>query len=425
MKLVIFLLAWIPSILARTASFHPTDRSDIRFDITVPQLENSAPSSIYFRIQAPDSIEWIALAQGTQMADANMFLVYASASNPHNITISPRRAIGHVPPLYNHDTHISILPGSHSGIDNGSITAAIECHSCLEGYGGSMNPSSTSTHWVWAFRERQGSGNGESLRSDDVTARIHFHSSFGRVIVDLSHARTGHSSSPSDGGGGYQNPFTDPDFRAVRPADGTTSSGDSHSSLVTAHAVLMSLAFLVFFPLFALTVPLGHPLLKVHAPLQISTILITLIGASLGLYLWLSWGTPPTAAPHPILGLALISLLTFILPTLGYLQHLHFVRVGRKGLYAYVHRWLARVVIVTGVGNGVLGLLWAGAERRLVGWYVVLAAVVLFVYVGIKGWISRGDVRRRRDSVERIEDPYRDLDVDGVEVEAGDGDGQR
>ncbi|CEL09736.1 hypothetical protein ASPCAL12866 [Aspergillus calidoustus] len=361
------------------------------------------------------------------MADANMFLVYASASNPHNITISPRTATGHVPPLYNHHTHISLLPTSSSGIDNGIITAEIECHTCLEGYGGSMDPSSTSTHWVWAFRERPASGDGGSLRSDDVTAAIHFHDSFGRVTVDLSRARTGHSSSPGDGGG-YQDPFTDPDFRAVRPADGTASSGGSiHSSLVTAHAVLMSLTFLVFFPLFALSVPLGYPLLKVHAPLQASTVLSTLIGAGIGLYIWLSWGIPPSAAPHPILGLALISLLTFILPTLGYLQHLHFVRVGRKGIYAYAHRWLARLVILVGVGNGVVGLLWAGAERRLVGWYVAFATLVLLVYVGIKRRIARGVEGRRKDSIERIEDPYRDLDVDNVEVEGGDGDadGQR
>ncbi|KAL4972984.1 hypothetical protein BDW66DRAFT_169086 [Aspergillus desertorum] len=410
-KLLPWVSALVPSTTARTASFHPPHRPDITFSISVPSSSN--PSSVLFRIQAQKSIEWIALAQGTHMADANMFLVYASETNPSNITVSPRTAPGHVPPRYNHNARVALLP--HSGIDlaTGDITAEIECFTCLEGFGGFMDPDGTETRWVWAFKEVDEEDGETRLRSDDVTARIAFHDEFGRVVVDLSRARTDPSSS--------SDLFSDPDFSAVRPVDEAGDDRDSKYNMAIAHGLLMSLAFLLLFPVFALSVPLGYPLMKTHAPLQGVTLGIALLGAVLGFNIWNSAGR--NTHPHPILGLTLISTLLLIQPVLGYIQHEHFLRVGGKSYFAYVHRWLGRVGILLGVVNGMLGFAWVGALDTGAGgwhtamvWYLVVAGVGLVAYVIVRGWFVPVLERKRKgvlaDIQGRVDGGYRDLDED-------------
>ncbi|KAL5340586.1 hypothetical protein BJX70DRAFT_101349 [Aspergillus crustosus] len=424
MKFYLWLLPLFPLTTARTASFHPTNRPDITYSITVPISNNKsspAPSSILFRIQAPSSIEWIALAQGTHMADANMFLVYASSSNTHNITVSPRTAPGHIPPRYNPHARVEVLPGS--GIqdsDGRGIVADIECFTCLEGYGGVMDPESEETHWVWAFREAHGQDGEDGLRSDDVDARIHFHDSFGRVLVDLSHAKT--HRSPSSSPPGDDDLFRDPDFRAVRPIgipDEDRTGDDNGERIALTHGFLMVLSFLILFPLFALSVPLGYPVMKIHAPLQAITVAIAVLGAILGFNLWSSAGRPNQT--HPILGLTVITSLLLFQPVLGYLQHRHFIREGGKSYFAYVHRWLGRIGIVFGAVNGILGLLWVGAGDGGAGWlhsalvlYAVVAGGVALGYIGLRGRVWLAERRRRKGVQEdirgRVVGGYRDED---------------
>ncbi|KAL4968147.1 cytochrome and DOMON domain-containing protein [Aspergillus stella-maris] len=268
------------------------------------------------------------------MADANMFLVYASSS-PSNVPVSPRTAPGHIPPTYNPDSRITVLPASD--IDTTDLTAAIECLTCLEGYGGFMDPDSTNTKWVWAFKEVQAGEEKDALRSDDLTVPIGFHDAFGAVIVDLSRAKTDPSSS--------RDLFSEPNFTAARPAgvaeDHGRSGGSNEYNAAIAHGILMSIFFLLLFPLFALSDPFGYQLMKIHAPLQAITVGVMLIGAVLGFNLWDSAGRSTHA--HPILGLLLVSTFILVQPALGYLQHRHFVRVHGKSYYAYVHRWIGRL----------------------------------------------------------------------------------
>ncbi|KAL4885998.1 hypothetical protein BJY04DRAFT_213538 [Aspergillus karnatakaensis] len=439
MKPYLWLLPLLPSFTtARTASFHPAHNPSITFSITVP---HNNPSSIFFRIQAPTSLEWIALAQGTQMSDANMFLVYASSSNPKNVTVSPRTAPGHRPPSWNPDARVSVLEGSgidtHIGeeTEEGLITADIECFTCLRNHGGEMDPQGTETRWVWAYRESQpreedGRGSG-GFQSDDLTARIAFHSAFGKVLVDLSRAKTDPASHDL---------FSNPDFGAVRPVAGSDDNdrgdGTGYNTAI-AHGLLMTVSFAVLFPLFALTVPLGYPVVKVHAPLQAFAVSLTLLGAVLGVNLWTSMGNP--AHTHPILGLALVSTLFLIQPALGQLQHHHFVRVGGKSSFGFVHRWVGRVGILLGVVNGVLGFLWVGAGDRGAGgwyaafvWYVSGAVVLGVVYVGVRVWLHVVEKRKgvEGDIRDSVDGGYRDLEEEQEEEgeggdEGGNGDANR
>ena len=60
------------------------------------------------------------------MAGANIFFVYADATGT-NVTVSPRKGVGNVMPLYPSGTQITVLEGS--GIANGIMTANVRCKS--------------------------------------------------------------------------------------------------------------------------------------------------------------------------------------------------------------------------------------------------------------------------------------------------------
>ncbi|KAL4930460.1 cytochrome and DOMON domain-containing protein [Aspergillus undulatus] len=399
MKIDLWIGAFFPYAWARPAAFHPPDRDDISFRITLSNTTHPADAKteteiLLFQITAPTTIEWVGLAQGTQMKGANMFLLY-TASTPGNITVSPRTAPGHVPPEFNPRSRIAVLPGSGVDVDHGVMKTNVECHSCIKG------PTNAETHWIWAYKE------GEPMDSDDVASPIGYHDAFGGVVVDLSHART--PSSPGED----KDPFTDPDYRAVRSVKSSypfNGSGDSRQVKATAHGILMSLAFLLLFPLFGIIVPLGSILpipisiTRVHAPLQGFAATVVILGQGLGIVLWTGMGTgsgQSHLAPslHPILGILVVTCLTLVQPVLGYLQHRYFLRTANKGAYAHAHRWLGRVVILAGVVNGGLGLVWAGAGMRASVAYVLVAGVVFGAYVAVRGGIWYFD---RREGSARV-----------------------
>ena len=58
------------------------------------------------------------------MAGANIFFAYADATGK-NVTVSPRKGVGNVMPLYPSGTQITVLEGS--GIANGIMTANVRC----------------------------------------------------------------------------------------------------------------------------------------------------------------------------------------------------------------------------------------------------------------------------------------------------------
>lgn len=94
------------------------------YRVGVPATANSANGDVYFQISGPSSLRWIALGQGSQMAGANIFVVYASADG-NNVTLSPRSARGYVQPEFNEQAQVSLLEGS--GIVNGFMTANVRC----------------------------------------------------------------------------------------------------------------------------------------------------------------------------------------------------------------------------------------------------------------------------------------------------------
>ena len=76
------------------------------------------------QIKGPTSKQWIALAQGSRMPGANMFVIYVDSSGS-NVTLSPRRTNSHREPQFTRDAAVSLLEGS--GIEGDMMTANIRC----------------------------------------------------------------------------------------------------------------------------------------------------------------------------------------------------------------------------------------------------------------------------------------------------------
>ncbi|KAB8219064.1 hypothetical protein BDV33DRAFT_231775 [Aspergillus novoparasiticus] len=285
----------------RPVAFSPFDHDGVFFSVAFPTITASSR-----------------FGQGSQMARANMFILYSASSS--NVTLSPRSGKGHFQPVSNLGSRISLLGGS--GIQDGMMTANVLCESCNDWQGESMDPKSSSTQWIYAYKE------GSPLNSDNVTEFIQKHDGHGGAIADLSHTKTA-STNPFS----TYNPSTD--------SSDTTSSTDGTGvpDMLIAHGLMIAIAFILLFPSLALIVllPYAISIPKVHASLQ--NLMMNL---------------------HPIIGVIAMVLLTLFQPAMGLFQHRHLRRDGGKSVFAYAHRWLGRSMIVLGTINGGLSFHLAG-----------------------------------------------------------------
>ena len=186
--------------------------------------------------------------------------------------------------------------------------------------------------------------------------------------------------------------YTPPSNRLTVRDDALSSDDDSSGSntaMLIAHGFLMSFAFVIFFPFFAIIVPIPSipiSVTKVHVPLQLFTLAMVIAGLGLGIELGVSGDLMKNA--HPIIGLVVVGLLILFQPALGLLQHLHFKRTGGKGIFAYMHRWLGRFLIILGMVNGGLGFALSGVGQpgtprgAMIG-YSVIAGVLGSFYIGL------------------------------------------
>ncbi|KAF4199804.1 hypothetical protein CNMCM8927_004685 [Aspergillus lentulus] len=357
-----------PLAAAQIYSFSPA--ADIIYSVVVPESTASSNSGpIYFQIRAPTSYQWVALGQGSQMAGSNMFIIYAASAN--NVTLSPRSGRGRFPPGYNPDAQIELLNGT--GISNGYMTANVRCNNCLQWTGGSLDPSSSSSSWIWA--EKQGT----AIDSSDPRYAITRHDSHGVHTISMSQARVANVDA--------LNPFASQNAASTPQTVTAGTTASKSNSILIAHAVLMSVAFVIFFPSFAISVhiiPYSKTVSRIHAPLQLFTLAMALAGLGLGVYLGVD--TNQMDKYHPIIGLVVVGMLVLFQPLMGLLQHMHFRRSGGKSLFAYVHRWLGRTLIALGIINGGLGFLLTKntgqpAPKGAIIAYSVVAGVVGLAYI--------------------------------------------
>lgn len=353
--------------------------TDICFAVNVPEASKGSESGdIFFQLSAPTSYSWVALAQGTAMSNANMFLMHSSADGL-NVTLSARSTSGHVMPTHNDAADVTLMAGS--GISNGRMIANVKCTNCNSWSTGSMSLQDDSSNWLYAYRQ------GTPINSDDKNAAISEHDNKGTFQWDLSTARGG--SSP--------NPFTATATTTNFSSSATgwrAMSAQAQDRFVQAHGALASIAFVAIFPIGGILVRLASAsgLVWIHGGLQIFGYTIFIAAAGIGIYIATS--ADYMHEPHAIIGVILLIVL-FFMPIIGVIHHKMYARVHRRTLWSYGHIFTGRAAIVLGMVNGGLGLQLSGASRSSTIAYGVTAGVMGLIYIVA---IVFGELKRSRGS---------------------------
>ncbi|KAL5358006.1 hypothetical protein BJX96DRAFT_145753 [Aspergillus floccosus] len=364
----VYLYSWMTLLagaFAQLQTFSPPGQSAVSYSVNIPSMTASSGSGpIYIQLKSTQELAWFAWGQGSRMQGANIFVVYASQDG-NNVTVSPRLGIEHVEPTYNGQAQISVLTGS--GIQDGIMTANLRCDSCIAWPGGSEDPNSSASPWVWAVK------NGAQLNSDSLSFPITIHDVSGVAVLDLQKAIGGASDNPFLASNNNSNSTGQPL---------TTYNSGSIASRRVAHAVLMILVFVIFFPMFALMLHTGaHPrIVEFHACFQLFTLAVAIAGFGIGISLAKSLHL--VGNYHPIIGMVAVPALILFQPAMGFLQHRYFHKTGKKSVFAYLHRWFGRSIVVLGIVNGGLGFHLA---RRVTATAPVGAIIAYSVVAGIIG----------------------------------------
>lgn len=265
--------------LATTSTYCPNGFQDICFRWGVPEESASSGSgNIYFQIEAATSYQWVGLGIGSRMSGSDIFVIYQDGSG--NVTLSTRTGTGHVMPQYSERSDVQLLAGS--GVINKKMVANIRCGDCDGLKLGGTNS------WIAAFRE------GNSLNSMDLQATIQQHDNKGSFSVNFAEATIESDSNPfvdsssNDSSGGSRFDFN--------------GSGDGDYTLVYSHGIVMSVVFLIGYPIGAVLMPLlGNWL--VHAGWQVLGFLGMWAGFGIGYviagrYGYVSLATPPNFHLH-------------------------------------------------------------------------------------------------------------------------------
>ncbi|KAH7308486.1 hypothetical protein B0I35DRAFT_398837 [Stachybotrys elegans] len=353
-------------------SFRPADADDVRYEWTVP--DDGRSEDLYLRMSAPDVYSWFALGIGTQMKGARIILIYQDGDG--NVTLSTRIGRHHEMPLYQRRPDVQLLEGS--GVSDGRMTAIIRCSDCQ------ALSSVSGNRWVAAWLR------GEAINAAEPNAVITFHEGKVRFEVDLSQAGIYMEGNPflgpdnSNDGAGTDKAITLVD-EAAKPSEG----------YLIAHGVIMTIVFVVLYPLGALLMPLLRRW-YLHSTSQLIAYGFMWIGVVLGVLRGQQVGYIGTTA-HTCIGLVVISLLAFQ-PILGWLHHRNFSNQQADNAIRRIHVWGGRALMMMGIVNGGLGLQLAGnIHGAWVIVYCALAACSGGAYIGLLIYsVAR---KRKREAV--------------------------
>lgn len=139
-----------------------------------------------------------------------------------------------------------------------------------------MDLTSKSTTWIWAFKS------GNPIQSASTSTSLDQHDFMDSFQFDLTAAK----------GGNSLNPFL---TATPIPASGSQNSGSSNKAneiknfkrARTAHATVMALAFVLFFPLGAISIRIFsfQGIVWVHAGIQLFAYMMAIAGLGLGIFI--------------------------------------------------------------------------------------------------------------------------------------------
>ncbi|EPS40423.1 hypothetical protein H072_5730 [Dactylellina haptotyla CBS 200.50] len=320
---------------------------------------------------------WTAVGIGNRMAGSLMFIIYPGTASA-NVTVSPRLSSGQIAPHYYPQTDVTILEGS--GIIDGQITALFTCSNCKRWAGGSLDVGNHASNWIWAQNQAQ------PLESSNLQENIlqHDEDSYGVFTLDMTVAVVDDPNPPAPI---PLNPQASGSLYTV-PNELIKKRKD----FIIAHAVVMSLAFVVLFPLGGIIIRLLRHTIRqavyVHITLQVLSFSLSIVGLATGV---MASDTLKShfLYSHQFIGVVVMILLFFQV-ILGASHHIVFKAKRKRTWLSYCHIWLGRSAIIMGIVNGGLGLPLADAslppKAIYAGCAAIVGAVYLLGYGAIKIW---------------------------------------
>ncbi|KFA77091.1 hypothetical protein S40288_10070 [Stachybotrys chartarum IBT 40288] len=351
---------------AAIASHCPGDSDDLCFQWGVPEASASAGSgNVYIQLRASTSLSWAGLGIGSRMAGADIFLIYQDGNG--NVTLSTRAGSGHMMPQYEARQGVELVEGS--GIVDGHMVANIRCSGC------SSLDLAGSNNWIAAWLP------GDSLDSSDPAEPINIHSDNTMFQVDMAEATISSDQNPflaSSGNNGSSGNDGDDQNDGDRGGAVTEQDSDDNNTLRSAHGVIMTIVFVVAYPVGALLMPIFGKWF-IHAGWQMIAFLGMWIGFALGYILTEREGESLDEA-HMGLGTFIVALLG-LQPILGWLHHRHYLKHQARGVAGKAHIWYGRVLTILGIVNGGLGLQLSGADAGFVIAYSVIAGAICIAWI--------------------------------------------
>ncbi|KAL6402745.1 hypothetical protein AUP68_14081 [Ilyonectria robusta] len=207
------------------------------------------------------------------MSGSDMFVIYQDGSG--NVTLSTRAGKGHYMPQYTQRSDIELLTGS--GVVDGKMIANIRCSECDNlDLGGSNS-------WIAAWKQ------GSSLDSSSLSASIQEHHGTDSFKVNFAKATITSDSNPflnsssnnSSSSGDGDSDSDDSGSNGYMGSAVTEGSSGGDDGISSAHGIIMSVVFLIGYPIGAVLMPLLGKWL-VHAGWQVLAFLGMWAGFGIG-----------------------------------------------------------------------------------------------------------------------------------------------
>jgi hypothetical protein len=197
---------------------------------------------------------------------------------------------------------------------------------------------------------------------------------------------------PTNNNGGSTNGNSNTGFTPLSSYHGNSNT----RTMLIAHAILASLAFVLLFPSGAIFIRLASfpGVVWLHAGFQIFAYIVYIAAFGLGVYL--ATEMKLLDHYHPIIGIVVLVML-FFQPILGWMHHLGFRKYQRRTWWSYSHIWVGRIAITLGIINGGLGLKLAdsmGMSSK--GGIVAYGVIAGFVWLAWVAAMVVGERRRNR-----------------------------
>ncbi|KAF3940092.1 hypothetical protein ABW19_dt0203289 [Dactylella cylindrospora] len=384
--IVFFLLSHLVSLAFSQANYcDPGGKFCV--SVVMPlQTSHDDDGYMLIRVTGAAAKGWTAVGIGDRMAGSLMFIIHPGTASA-NVTVSPRLSTGQVAPHYYPQTDVSILEGS--GIVDGQITALFTCSNCKRWAGGTLDVTSHSASWIWAQNPDQ------HLESSALQEDIQQHNgdSYGVFTLDMTVAVV-----------------DDPDPPAPIPLNPTASGSlytvpnelmKKKKNYIIAHAVILSITFVIMFPLGGIFIRLLRHTIRqtvyVHIFLQVTSFCLSIVGLATGI-MASSTLESHFLYSHQFIGIVVMVLL-FLQIILGASHHMVFRAKRKRTWLSYAHIWVGRTAIIMGIVNGGLGLPLAGSTTPTTAIYAgcagIVAAVYLIGYGGIKIWERKMGIGRK------------------------------